>query len=97
MIWPPAIANGVVFVSSWQTRVFLAFGAAGCGTVSCAALWSYSVTPYYGAYNAPVVANGMVYFINEEPWNVIYAFHLPAGMIARCSAKHCPVGTSQRR
>jgi hypothetical protein len=50
-----------------------------------------------GAYNAPVVASGMVYFINEEPWNVIYAFHLPTGAVSRCSAKICSSGKPQRR
>ena len=94
---PPAIANGVVFVSSWQARVFLAFNSAGCGAASCASSWSYSVAPTYGAYNAPVVANGMVYFIDEEGSNAIYAFHLPAGAISRCSAKICSAGKPQRR
>ena len=94
---PPAIANGVVFVSSWQARVFLAFNAAGCGVASCASSWSYSVAPTYGAYTAPVVANGIVYFIDDEGSNAIYAFHLPGGAISRCSAKICSAGKPQRR
>jgi len=73
---PPAVANGVVYVTSNQGRVqgFDARGSMRCSgkPKTCAALWT-QWTP--GGYpSSPVVAGGLVYLSNEKAF---YAFGLP--------------------
>ena len=79
----PAIANGVVYATVQPNGLkgaFLAFSASGCGAATCAPLWSYDLAWADTAGPAsPMVANGIVYFYNEDSTgDNVYAFHLPS-------------------
>ena len=68
----PASAGGVVFTGSADGRVS-AFDAAGCGSATCATLWSTSVgAPVTGA---PAVSNGQLYVPSAGG---LVAYRLPA-------------------
>jgi len=62
----PAVANGVVYVGSYDYNVYALNAKTG------AKLWSYTTGGYVGT---PAVANGMVY-VGSVDGN-IYAFGLP--------------------
>lgn len=77
----PAVANGVVYatVQPGTRGAFLAFNANGCSAATCAPLWSYPLAYANTTVTvSPMVANGIVYFYNEDAGDTIYAFHLPA-------------------
>jgi hypothetical protein len=73
----PAVANGVVYVSSTDggTQGYDAAGTANCpttkGVTTCAPLWS-AVTGFIGG-GSPAVVNGVVY-INVSGNGTIYAY-----------------------
>ena len=83
----PVIANGHVFVgsaegpSSANGRLY-AYGASGCGSPPCAALWS---TAYLGApvYTEPTVWNGQVYVTAA---NQVVASSADGCLIPPCAA-----------
>ena len=56
----PAVANGTVYVGTWNGPLY-AYGAAGCGSVSCSPLWT-AVTG--GTGGTPAVVNGVVYTVS---------------------------------
>jgi outer membrane protein assembly factor BamB len=62
----PAVANGVVYVGSYDKNVYALNAKTG------AKLWSY--TTGGGVYTSPSVANGLVY-VGSDDGNV-YAFGL---------------------
>ncbi|HEV2581629.1 MAG TPA: PQQ-binding-like beta-propeller repeat protein, partial [Ktedonobacteraceae bacterium] len=55
----PVVANGVVYVGSFDGRLY-AFDAAGCGQARCAPLWMSAPTGDR-IFATPAVANGVVY------------------------------------
>jgi outer membrane protein assembly factor BamB len=63
----PAVANGVVYIGSWDYNLY----ALNAGTG--ALLWSYTTGNY--VYSSPAVANGMVYIGSSD--DKVYAFALP--------------------
>jgi outer membrane protein assembly factor BamB len=70
-----AIANGVVYLSTWDDHRVTAFdvaGVAGCSgpPKTCTPLWS---TVTSGAPTPPVIANGNVYFGTSDD-DVLHAF-----------------------
>lgn len=78
----PAIANGIVYATVQPGALrgaFLAFSAGGCGVAICAPLWNYPLAYANTSGPAePMVANGIVYFYNEDSTgDNVYAFHLP--------------------
>jgi outer membrane protein assembly factor BamB len=73
----PAVANGVVYIGSTDTKLY-AFDAAGmtscAGTPkTCAPLWT--ATTGSSILSSPAVANGVVYIGSND--NKLYAYHLP--------------------
>ena len=69
----PAVANGMVYVGSDETKVYALTASAGT------LLWSY--TTGGGVYTSPSVANGLVY-VGSDDGNV-YAFR-PGVKDGRC-------------
>jgi outer membrane protein assembly factor BamB len=70
------IANGVVYLSTWNDHRVAAFdvaGVAGCSgpLTTCTSVWS---TVSSGAPTPPVIANGNVYFGTDAD-NVLHAFN----------------------
>jgi outer membrane protein assembly factor BamB len=65
----PAVANGVVYVGSWDNNVYVLKASTG------ALLWKYTT----GAWveSSPAVANGVVYVGSWD--NNVYAFGLRTG------------------
>ncbi|MGA8763388.1 MAG: PQQ-binding-like beta-propeller repeat protein, partial [Candidatus Sulfotelmatobacter sp.] len=57
----PSVANGVVYVGDGDAE-FHAFSASGCGSATCAPLWTGTAVGEQAAIlSAPAVANGLVY------------------------------------
>jgi outer membrane protein assembly factor BamB len=78
----PAVANGVVYISSTDHKVY-GFRATGCGGATCAPLWTtttLSGNNDYPVFSSPAVANGTV-FVGSGSGNPnpgkLYAFRLP--------------------
>ena len=63
----PAVANGVVYVGSYDDKVYALNASTG------ALLWSY--TTGYEVFSSPAVANGVLY-VGSDDYKV-YAFALP--------------------
>ncbi len=76
----PAIANGVVYVGTYQRGQLEAFAAAGCGAAVCEPLWIGKAGGHLVA--PPAVGNGTVYIGSSN--GRMYAF--PAG---GCGAATC--------
>ncbi|MDQ1460357.1 MAG: hypothetical protein QOI08_1841 [Actinomycetota bacterium] len=73
-----AIANGLVYVSTFSERRIAAYDAAGVNGCSgsprvCAPLWTTTLS---GSPTSPVVANGVVYASTRDD-NVLHAYKLP--------------------
>jgi serine/threonine protein kinase len=83
---PPAVANGVVYVSSVggvngdNDRLY-AFSATGCGHPSCSPLWTASMGYSPLTPSAPAVANGVVYVDSDK----LYAFNATGCGHSSCS------------
>ncbi len=78
---PPTVANGIVYVASWDGTPFNADGKlyafdASCHS-SCQPLWSYTTTSK-AIGSSPAVANGVVYVSSGGDWEdaKLYAFGL---------------------
>jgi outer membrane protein assembly factor BamB len=71
----PALANGVVYIASADGKLY-AFKAAGCGSTTCAPVWTAATT---GAniISSPAVANGVVYLGSTN--DNLYAFNAATG------------------
>ena len=79
----PVVANGVVYVGSYDGKLYAfdaAGGAANCaGTApnrTCTPLWTATVGPN-GVYSSPAVANGVVYIGSQNA--KLYAFDAAGG------------------
>jgi outer membrane protein assembly factor BamB len=73
-----AIANGLVYVSTWDDNKITAYdatGVRGCsGTPkSCVPVWQIAVS---GAPTAPIITNGMIY-VGSRDDDILHAFALP--------------------
>jgi len=66
----PAVANGVVYVAGFDSKVYAA-NASGCGVATCSPLWTFKLDVPLGL--APVVIDGRVMVTGS----VIQAFELP--------------------
>jgi outer membrane protein assembly factor BamB len=85
----PAVANGVVYVSSFDGYLY-AFAASGCATTSCPWLFAASLDGGLGnghvsncwntTASSPVVVNGFVYVggCTQTYTDALYAFTVPA-------------------
>ena len=73
----PAVANGVVYVGSYDDGAINAFNASGCGAATCAPIWTHTLGE--NVQGGPIVVNGMVYITSRHS---LYAFHLPAASMA---------------
>ena len=62
----PAVANGVVYVGSYDGKVYALNAKTGVE------LWSYTTGSY--VFSSPAVANGVVYVGSED--SMVYAFGL---------------------
>ena len=69
----PAVANGVVYVGSWDGNVYALDAKTG------AKLWSYDAQ--YGVESSPAVTNGVLYIGASNGY--MYAFVLPRSDEAR--------------
>ncbi len=74
----PAVANGVVYVGSYDDGAINAFNASGCGSASCAPIWTHALGE--NVQGGPIVVNGMVYITTRHN---LYAFHLSGASVAR--------------
>jgi putative pyrroloquinoline-quinone binding quinoprotein len=89
--WGPsaAVANGVIYVGD-DDGSLEAFNEAGCGKATCSPLWMSPATtsPISGqtapSVSSPAVANGVVYFTNTVP-NEVMAFKAAGCGEATCS------------
>ncbi len=66
VISSPAVANGVVYVGSFNDNIYALSAATG------AVLWSYQTGTR--VESSPAVSNGIVYVGSSD---TIYTFHLP--------------------
>jgi outer membrane protein assembly factor BamB len=71
VISSPAVANGVVYVGSWDDNVYALNARAG------AKLWSYRANSE--VWSPPAVANGMVYVGSAYPDDSLYALNASTG------------------
>ena len=83
----PAIANGVVYVGSWDDKVY----ALGAGTG--ALLWSYTTGNV--VTSSPAVANGVVYVGSDD--DNVYALNARTGTLLWSYATGSLVESSPRR
>jgi outer membrane protein assembly factor BamB len=76
----PAIANGVVYIASFQDYKLYAFDAAGCGQATCAPLWTGRTVDFATA--SPITAGGVVYVPDNTG-------HVNAFDAAGCGQRSC--------
>jgi outer membrane protein assembly factor BamB len=77
----PAIADGVVYIASFQDYKLYAFDAAGCGQATCAPLWTGPTVDFATA--SPITAGGVVYVPDNTG-------HVNAFDAAGCGQASCP-------
>jgi PQQ-like domain len=70
----PAIANGVVYVGSFDGNLY-AFNANGCGASSCNPLWVGTMDNQFATVSSPAVVGGFVYIGSAD--HKLFVF--PAG------------------
>src|SRR5439155_1646649 len=74
----PAVANGVVYVGSFDDNLYAFPASCGTGNASCTPLWHGATGG--AVFSSPAVANGVVYVGSFD--HHLYAFDLAAGPLA---------------